>query len=185
LKRSLFAIALSGVALVSLPFAASAQVSSVRPFQIGIAAGAALPMSDLKDVTDMGWNVTGTIGFHPQMIPLGIRVDVAYNSFSLNDDVGIDGKVNITSVTGNLVWSIPSEAVSPYFIGGAGLYHLGVDFPGLGGDSDNRFGFNIGGGIKLPLSGFDTFLEARYNQVSGDNGSPSLKFIPITFGVMF
>ena len=185
MKRSLFAIALSGVALVSLPLAASAQVSTVRPFQIGIAAGAALPMSDLKDVTDMGWNVTGTIGFHPQMIPLGIRLDVAYNSLDLNDDSGVDGKVNFTSVTGNLVWSIPSTAVSPYFIGGAGLYHVAVDVPNVFGDSDNRFGFNIGGGIKLPLSGFDTFLEARYNQVSGSNGTPSLKFIPITFGLMF
>lgn len=185
MKRSLFAIALSGVALVSLPFTASAQVSTVKPFQIGIAAGAALPMSDLKDVTDMGFNVTGTIGFHPQMIPLGIRVDVAYNSFAIKDAFNVDGKVNFTSVTGNLVWSIPSEAVSPYFIGGAGLYHVAVDIPNVLGDSDNRFGFNIGGGIKMPLSGFDTFLEARYNQVSGSGNGPSLKFIPITFGLMF
>ena len=185
MKRSLCAVALSGVALVTLPFTASAQVSTVRPFQIGIAAGAALPMDDLKDVSDVGFNVTGTIGFHPQMIPLGIRVDVAYNSFSLNDDVGVDGNIHFTSVTGNLVWSIPSEAVSPYFIGGAGLYNLGVDIPNLFGDSDNRFGFNIGGGIKFPLSGFDTFLEARYNQISGSDGSNSLKFIPITFGLMF
>ena len=35
----------------------------------------------------------------------------------------------------------------------------------------------------MPLSGFDTFIEARYNQVQGDNGSA--KFVPITFGVMF
>lgn len=185
MKRSLFVFALSGAALVSLPFTASAQGSIVKPVQVGIAAGAALPMSDLKDVTDIGFNVTGTVAFHPQMIPLGIRIDAAYNSFSLNNDAGVDGNVHFTSVTGNLVWSIPSEAVSPYFIGGAGWYNIGVDVPNLFGDSDNRFGFNIGGGIKLPLSGFDTFLEARYNQVSGANGGPSLKFIPITFGLMF
>ena len=174
------------MALVSLPFAARAQMSTVaKPFQFGIAAGAALPMSDLKDATDMGFNVTGTIGFHPQLIPLGIRVDVAYNSFAIKNEFNINGKVNFTSVTGNLVWSIPSEVVSPYFIGGAGLYHTAVDIPNVFGDSNNRFGFNIGGGIKMPLSGFDTFLEARYNQVSSSNGDPSLKFIPITFGLMF
>jgi Outer membrane protein beta-barrel domain len=184
LKRSLFVIALSGVALVSLPFAASAQVSTVRPFQIGIAAGAALPMDELKDLTDLGFNVTGTIGFHPALIPVGIRVDVAYNSFGIKDDVGIDGNVHFTSVTGNLVWSIPSVAVSPYFIGGAGLYNAAIDIPGFDeGGSSNKFGFNIGGGIKMPLSGFDTFLEARYNQVQGNGGN--LKFIPITFGLMF
>jgi opacity protein-like surface antigen len=176
-------MALSGMALVSLPFAASAQVSSVRPFQIGIAAGAALPMDELKDITDLGFNVTGTIGFHPALIPVGIRVDVAYNSFGIKDDLGVDGNVHFTSVTGNLVWSIPSAAVSPYFIGGAGLYNAAIDVPGFEDESDNKFGFNIGGGIKMALSGFDTFLEARYNQVQGNDGS--LKFIPITFGLMF
>jgi hypothetical protein len=35
----------------------------------------------------------------------------------------------------------------------------------------------------MPLSGFDTFIEARFNQVKV-NGS-NLNFIPITFGVMF
>ena len=39
--------------------------------------------------------------------------------------------------------------------------------------------------VSMPLSGFDTFLEARYNQVQFGNGDPSAKFIPITFGVMF
>jgi hypothetical protein len=55
----------------------------------------------------------------------------------------------------------------------------------LGGatGSDNHFCWNAGGGISMPLSGFNTFIEARYNQVQGDNGS--LKFVPITFGVMF
>jgi len=87
-------------------------------------------------------------------------------------------------VTGNLEYSIPSESVTPYLIGGAGLYAQGANING-GSGSSNKFGWNLGGGIKLPLSGFDTFLEARYNQVQESNGAPSLKFIPITFGVMF
>jgi hypothetical protein len=37
----------------------------------------------------------------------------------------------------------------------------------------------------MALSGFDTFIEARYNQVQMSNGDPTVKFIPITFGVMF
>jgi hypothetical protein len=35
----------------------------------------------------------------------------------------------------------------------------------------------------MPLSGFDTFIEARYNQIQGDGGT--VNFIPITFGIMF
>jgi len=183
LKRSLFAVALSGMALVSLPFAARAQVSTIaKPFQFGIAAGAALPMSTLSDFYQTGFNGTVTVGLHPQMIPLGIRVDGAYNQFSAKTGT-LGGSVHFASVTGNLVYSIPSEIVAPYLIGGAGLYNAAITNSAFGTGSSNKFGWNIGGGIKMPLSGFDTFLEARYNQVQGNNGS--LKFIPITFGLMF
>lgn len=166
------------MALVSLPFEARAQVSSVvKPVQFGVAAGAALPVSDLSDFASTGYNVTGTIGLNPEMIPLGIRIDAAYNRFSLKN--GVPGEIHFTSVTGNLVYKFPSPTLSPYAIGGAGWYNAG----GSGSGSSNYFGWNIGGGISMPLSGFDTFIEARYNQVQSNNGSS--KFIPITFGLLF
>ena len=180
MKRSLFAVALAAMALV--PFAADGQISStLKPVQFGIAGGAALPTSDLSNGANTGFNVTGTIGVNPQMIPLGIRLDGAYNRFSLKS--GVSGDIHFTSVTGNLVYKFPSPSVSPYAIGGAGWYNAAANVTGFGSGSDNHFGWNIGGGISMPLSGFDTFLEARYNQVQGNGGS--LKFIPITFGVMF
>ena len=183
MKRSFFAVALAGMTLVSLPFGAHAQAGKVVDF--GVAAGVAIPVSDLGDVSKTGFNVTGILGFHPSMIPLGVRLDVAYSSFDIKDNPqNITGNFHFTSVTGNLVYSIPSTGVSPYLIGGAGLYNAAADLPNVISGSDNKFGWNIGGGIKLPLSGFDTFLEARYNQVQVDNGN-SLKFIPITFGIMF
>lgn len=184
MKRSLFVAALAGVALVSLSFEASAQVSTiVKPVQFGVAAGVAIPVSDLSDLANTGFNGTATIGFSPAMIPLGIRIDGAYNQFGVKDLFG-GGNVHVTSVTGNFVYRVPGAAFSPYAIGGAGWYNTALgtnDF--LGSGSSNHFGWNLGGGISMPLSGFDTFIEARYNQVQGSGGS--LKFIPITFGVMF
>jgi hypothetical protein len=183
LKPSIIAAALVGIALFSLSSESRAQVSTVaKPVQFGIAAGAALPVSDLSDNVNTGFNVTGTVGFSPALIPLGVRVDAAYNSMGAK---GGGANINFTSVTGNLVYKFPSTGVSPYAIGGAGWYHATVDFTGAGSASENHFGWNIGGGISMPLSGFDTFLEARYNQVQFGNGDPSGKFIPITFGVMF
>jgi opacity protein-like surface antigen len=182
LKRFLFAAAIAGLAVASLPFSAEGQITSlVKPVQFGIAAGAALPTSDLSDAASTGYNVTGTIGINPQLIPLGIRIDGAYNRFAFKN--GVDGDVHFTSVTGNLVYKIPSAAISPYLIGGAGWYNVGGTVQGFGGGSSNHFGWNLGGGISMPLSGVDTFIEARYNQFQG-NGE-SLKYIPITFGIMF
>lgn len=184
MKRSLFAAALAGIALVSLPFEGRAQISTaMKPVQFGIAGGASLATSDLSDLASTGYNITGAIQFNPQMLPLGVRIDGAYNRFGFKDDVGVDGEVHFTSVTGNLVYKIPSQAVAPYLIGGAGWYNLGASSPGIFSGSDNHFGWNVGGGISMPLSGFNTFIEARYNQVQGDGGS--LKYVPVTFGVMF
>lgn len=185
MKRSLVA-ALVGIAFV--PFAAQAQKhhsssspSSVKPVQFGIAGGAALPTSDLSNGANTGFNVTGTLAVNQSLIPLGIRVDAAYNRFGLKQ--GASGDIHFASVTGNLVYQLPSASVTPYAIGGAGWYNAAMNLTGVGSGSDNHFGWNVGGGIKMPLSGFDTFVEARYNQVQGNGGS--LKFIPITFGVMF
>jgi len=178
LKRSLFITALAGMALVSLPVEARAQ----NPVQLGIAGGVSLPTSNLSDFANTGFNGTVTLGMTPAMIPLGIRIDGAINQFELKDGFG-DGNARFLSVTGNLVYKIPGATVSPYLIGGAGLYNAKVDVPLFDGESENKFGWNVGGGINMPLSGFSTFIEARYNQVQTDG--EALKFIPITFGILF
>jgi hypothetical protein len=180
LKRSIFAAALTGIALVAFPLESRAQVSTVvKPVQFGVAAGAAIPMSDFSDFFSTGFNGTVTLGLNPALIPLGIRIDGAYNQFG-GKDLFSGTNARIASATGNLVYSVPSTGVSPYAIGGLGFYNLSSSG---GGTSENDFGWNIGGGIKMPLSGFDTFIEARYNQVQ--TSGTSTKFIPITFGIMF
>lgn len=115
------------------------------------------------------------------MIPLGIRVDGAYNRYGLKG--GLNGHLAVTSVSGNVLYKFPSVSVSPYAIGGAGWCHEDGAVTGFGSGSDNNFCWNVGGGISMPLSGFDTFIEARYNQIQESNGST--KFVPITFGIMF
>ena len=181
MKRSLFVVALAGTALVSLPFEAHAQIlKRGTAVHFGVAAGAALPVSDLGDIANTGFNGTLTMGFTPAMIPLGIRIDGAYNQFGLK---AVSESIHFASLTGNFVYRVQGKsknAVTPYAIGGAGLYNVGVSG---GGGSNNEFGWNLGGGVSLPLSGFDTFIEARYNQVQ--TAGTSSKYIPITFGVMF
>ena len=183
MKRSLVA-ALVGIAFV--PFAAHAQkhsssVSSEKPVQFGIAGGAALPTSDLSNGASTGYNITGAIAVSSKAWPLGLRIDGAYNRFGLKG--GASGDIHFASVTGNAVYKIPSASVAPYLIAGAGWYNAAVNLTGFGSGSNNHLGWNVGGGVSMPLSGLDTFVEARYNQVQGNGGS--LKFIPITFGVMF
>ena len=177
MKRSLFAATLACVALASLPFETHAQIlKRGTAVHFGVAAGAAIPVSDLSDFANTGFNGTVALGFTPAMIPLGVRIDGAYNQFGAKI---VSGNLHIASVTGNLVYKMPGATISPYAIGGAGWYNSGSSV----GSSSNDFGWNVGGGISMPLSGFDTFIEARYNQVQ--TSGTSTKFIPIVFGVMF
>lgn len=180
MKRSLF-LAIATIALAAAP--ASAQLGLVKPFQLGIAGGAAQPMSDLKDGANMGYNATAALGINLPFIPVGLRIDGAYNQFG--EKAGVGAKLHVISATGNLVWRLPSVGISPYLIGGAGLYMATATSTGTVSASatDNHMGWNAGAGINLPLSVFKAFVEARYNSYSTDAGS--VKFVPVTFGIMF
>ena len=180
MKRSIFAAALTGIGLVSISLSAAGQIITPKSVQFGAAAGAVIPSGDISSDVNTGFNGTVMVGFQPSMIPLGIRIDGAYNQMGAK---GGGGNAHVTSVTGNFVWKFPSTTVSPYAIGGAGWCNAGVSVTGFGTFSENHFCWNAGGGISMPLSGFDTFIEARYNRVLMNGGN--LSYIPITFGVMF
>lgn len=180
MKRSILVAALAGIALVSLSAAAGAQLVTPKPVQFGVAGGAVLPTGDIADGLNTGLNGTVLVGFRPSMIPLGIRLEGAYNHMGAD---GGGGNLHVTSVTGNFIYRFPSTTVSPYAIGGAGWCQAAVTVTGFGTVSDSKFCWNAGGGIEMQLSSFQTFVEARYNKVQSDNGT--IAYIPIVFGIMF
>lgn len=173
---------LAGAIALSAPAATASAQSS---FEIGGGLGAAVPLGELADVTNMGYNATVFVGFNPVFLPVGLRFEAAYNEFGIDEDFGVDGNVNIPSFTANAIFKLPTGGFTPYLIGGAGLYRLGGEVFGTTADSENRFGWNVGGGISMPLSGFKVFLEARYNSALGKDGDPALNFVPIVFGASF
>ena len=157
---------------------ANAQVATIlKPVQVGVAAGAAIPVSDLGNSFSTGFNLTGTIGINVPLLPIGFRIDAAYNQFGAKGTSNLNAK--IAGVSGNVVFSVPGAViVSPYLIGGVGYYR--VSSSATGSVASNNFGFNAGAGVKLPLLVFSAFAEARYNRVSENGGSTS--FVPVTLG---
>jgi len=180
-KLGIAATAVMALATLGAGRTASAQVATIlKPVQIGVAAGAAVPVSDLSNSFSTGFNVTGTIAINVPLLPIGFRIDAAYNQFGAKGASNVNAK--IASVTGNVVFGIPGAIiVSPYLIGGVGYYRVSSSV--TGSVASNNFGFNAGAGVKLPLLVFSAFAEARYNRVSENGGSTT--FVPITVGVMF
>jgi len=181
LKRSLF-LAIAAIALVAVPRVSHAQLGVLKPFQLGVAGGVALPMSDLSNTAKTGYNGTVALAINLPIIPVGLRVDGAYNAFSAKAAGG--AKLHVMSATGNIVYGLPIPGFSPYLIGGAGLYMPTATAPGFASVTEHHLGWNAGAGVNLPLSGFKAFAEARYNRVSGNNGT-SMVFVPVTVGIMF
>ena len=174
-------LSLAAVAAIAAA-APGAQAQGYNPFEIGASGGVAVPTGDLGNATDMGYNVALAVGFRPQFMPIALRAEAAYNQLGLSAG---DGNINVPAFTGNIEYSLPlGMSFSPYVIGGAGLYRPNTELGGTSGNAENRFGWNVGGGVKIPLtSSFKTFIEARYNSVNLDGGT--LSFVPITVGVMF
>jgi opacity protein-like surface antigen len=112
-------------------------------------------------------------------MPVGLRFDGAFDRMAIED---FDANWSIWSITANAVLA---PAISPvYFIGGLGFYGVDITGEGIDADGDTKLGFNLGAGLQLPLTGFSTFIEARYNRVNLDNDA-TVQYIPIVFGIRF
>ncbi|MHB1224906.1 MAG: outer membrane beta-barrel protein [Gemmatimonadaceae bacterium] len=173
--------ALSVALLATASIAQAQDVGTTRSVNFGLAAGATFPTGDFGDFYDTGFNVMGTLGFQPAAMPVGLRFDAAYNSFGANDDGILDADdAKIISGTANAVLTTSNMGgVRPYLIGGLGVYNLDAG----AGDSETKFGLNGGGGIEFPLSGFTTYVEARYHSVFTENDNTN--YIPLVFGIKF
>jgi opacity protein-like surface antigen len=184
------ALKLAGLAgtLALLPAIAGAQ--DARSISFGVMGGLSLPMGDLADGVESGYNITGNV-----YLPLGgklkLRGDVGYESFAGKGSSSIAGfDYNVLSVTGNVMFPLGTEraegGIRPYLIGGGGLYRgtTKIEVAGISRSTSNSdLGINAGGGFEFKLSGFTTFAEARFVNVFGDGDSSS--WIPLTFGIRF
>ncbi len=170
---------LAALAAVAV-FASASQAQSTKPISLGISAGAAIPVSDLADDYSTGYNGTVSLGFNSYGSPIGFRIDGMYNHMSAKDLVNLPD-IKILGGTANVVYALPGVGMRPYLIGGAGVYGLQSDINGS--STITKFGLNGGIGASFPLSGFNTFVEARYHRVFSDD--VATQFIPVTFGITF
>lgn len=182
--------------------AGTADAQFARPIRFNVHGGAALPVGDFGSsddnnpdagFADLGFRVGVGLEVRPALMPIGFRFDGAYDRMMIeaSDPVigPIDGNYSIWSLTANAVLA---PSVSPiYFIGGIGYYRvkatIDVDGGSFSSDSENEFGFNLGGGVQVPVTGLSAFIEARWNRVNleVEGESTNIDYVPIVFGFRF
>jgi hypothetical protein len=164
--------------------------AQIRPFRIGVGGGPAMPLGESGDQLILGWNALGMIAIAVPALPLGLRLDAAYNEFGferalLGSSGGPPGSQRVTSFTVNPTLNLPTEGqlVTPYFIGGVGSYSVGCTESSSVCTSSTHVGWNVGGGAKFQLFGLRAFAEARYHRTS--QRDLSVQYLPLTLGLLF
>jgi hypothetical protein len=168
--------------------------ASVRPFKIGGALGATIPVGDFSDAAKLGWHLGGLIEYKQASLPLTWRGEITYHRNGLDDGAfpqfpNVGGHASVLGFVANALFPFGDAASTarPYAIGGLGVYRRSLSGDLSGGNtinnSDTAFGINLGGGFIFNLSGFETFVELRYHTAFTEDSNTN--FIPISFGFKF
>lgn len=171
----------------------------------GLGGGASVPRGSLRDVNEVGWNTQAQAGWQPLHSWLGIRGDLNYTQYAENSgyaDIGypadvlagnLDLKVGIP-IFQKLFGTIP--AFSLYGLGGGSYIHanglkarLEPGVPGgigaanaIAPGPENKFGYNLGGGMSWHFGATELFVEGRWIGFSAVPNSDAAHHIPIVLG---
>jgi opacity protein-like surface antigen len=182
-------VTLTAVGLVMTAATAGAQDPAAAPAgpTIGVHAGLSLPVSDAKTAYESGFIVGAHVGFTPAALPVGLRVSGNYERFKFK----ANSDANTSIIGGDLdaIFKLPMTTISPYIIGGVAVDNVRGDTGDGETSSTTKLGYGIGGGVLFNLSGFNTFVQAKYRSTRGDedaNGDRvNFTRIPIIFGISF
>jgi len=189
LKRSMIGVAM-GLALVATTAPAqSTQGSGAKANSFGLSAGLTVPTGDFGNGFKSGYNISALYEYHKAATPVAFRLEGQFQDFSAKG--GSTETYKTFGGLANALFYLPTQStVKPYLTGGIGFFNnkfdLGSDCTGVlesCSSSENKFGFDLGGGLEFELSGMSTFLEADWQLISLTGASA--KMIPIRFGVRF
>ena len=168
--------ALSIILLVAIP-AWSAQGQTTK----ALAAGATLPRDDLARIDNVGVHLLGGVTAMPASGGAGFRLEAMFHQLSRKETIQ-DVKERIVGLVASTVLPTVDAAISPYLIGGVGVYGTWTNPQPIGSTREISLGFNVGAGAGFRLLGRSVFMEARYHHVMTKGGP---RFLPVSLGVSF
>ena len=161
-------LALSLVALV--PSSARAQQTFITPY-IGSSFDSSFDNYDFGTKLHYGGALTWLSGSG-----IGFEVDFGYapTFFEPGEDefFNLESEGSVTTLMGNLVFGGGGSGVKPYVSGGFGLMRSRIETVGeLFEFSDNGFGVNAGGGLRIGSRNVGVKGDLRYFRQLSDLGS--------------
>jgi len=146
-----------------------------------------MPRGALDDFYGNGWNVTGSVGWHPTESSFGVRFDATYDR--LNGQSFPAGSANeladasVLAGLAEVTLRVPRAlGLNPYIVGGGGVYRFN-DYGVEDAEASTEFGWNVGAGLRFGWGFTSLFVESRYMSV----GTPGERatYVPIILGITF
>lgn len=141
----------------------------------GGSAGIAIPLGRLSDDHAAGYALGGVVEYAVTGQPYSLRGEVGFQRFALKSGRTAGDDVNLLSLGSSIVYRLQQSAAQTFVTGGIAIYNATRE--------GTRPGFNGGGGVEIPLTGFTAVAEARLHVMLAD-GKPLLT-LPLTVGVRF
>jgi hypothetical protein len=164
----------------------SVEARGQKTYALGIGGGAAIPVGKLSATQTTGFNGIAALALGVAELPIGVRFDAIYNSFSRKDFTSPPTNTysfRIAGLLGNLIYAFPGTTAKSYIVAGGGLYNTKFDIAGT--KAENHWGLNGGLGVTFAVGPLASFLESRYHFISREpNKGGVIHFVPITLGVM-
>ena len=149
-------------ALAALPVVAHAQEINAQPgFYIGAGGGVVVPLMSNSNVSGVGWDAGGTIGY--DFVGPRVSLDVSYAQVPLNINIpgtALNGKAGQLTGVINLSYDFfPTSIITPYIGAGAGIAFIDSN-TSLG---STQFAWDALVGVRYNISNAMTVgIEARY-----------------------
>jgi hypothetical protein len=169
------ALAIPAAAQVSGPgTAAPGQPTAYYPLY-GATAGISIPAGRLGDDHAAGYALSGLVEFAVPNQAYALRAEASFQRFALKSGRTAGDDVSLFSIGPTILYQVQQTPAQTYLLGGIAIYNA----TGEGA----RPGFNLGGGIGFPLSGFSAIGEIRLHVMLADR-KPILA-LPLSVGVRF
>ena len=140
----------------------------------GVSGGIAVPAGRLGDDHAAGYGLDGFVEFAVPNQPYALRGEGMFQRFALKN--GHTGRnVSLFSIGPTVMYQVQQAPTQTYLTGGIAIYNASGE--------GTRPGFNFGGGLGFPLTGFWATAEARMH-VMLTEGKPMLT-LPLSVGIKF
>ena len=140
----------------------------------GVSGGIVVPAGRLGEDHAAGYGLEGFVEFAVPNQPYALRGEGMFQRFALKS--GRTGRdVSLFSIGPTVMYQVQQAPTQTYLTGGIAIYNASGE--------GTRPGFNFGGGLGFPLTGFWATAEARMH-VMLTEGKPMLT-LPLSVGIKF